>query len=96
MSKTFGELFEESVIVQAVITLIVTLLIAAMYIVPMIAQLYGVTINVDTPEELWALVGLIYGWYFKSKADVAAKRDLKETRESFERTLVEISRGQRG
>jgi len=61
---TFWELFRESVILQAIITLVILGTICAMYIT-------GQTV----PENLWSALMLILGFYFGSKVEnIKAKR----------------------
>jgi len=62
----FWSLFRESVIVQALLALMTTS--AIIY-----ALLQGITI----PNDLWAIWGIIMGYYFGSKAQMAANGTLQ-------------------
>jgi len=53
---TFWELLKQSVIVQALITLILTGVIAYMYIA-----------QIAIPNELFTIYGIVVGYYFGSK-----------------------------
>ena len=63
----FWSLFRESVIVQALLALMTTA--AIIY-----ALLQGITI----PNDLWAIWGIIMGYYFGSKAQMAANGTLQK------------------
>ncbi len=65
MSK-FWDLFEQSIIIQGIITLVVIGVIAYLYIV-----------GRNVPQELWSLFGLIIGYYFGSKSQMEVRRTLR-------------------
>jgi hypothetical protein len=63
----FWSLFRESVIVQALLALMTTM--AIIY-----ALLQGITI----PNDLWAIWGIIMGYYFGSKTQMAVNGTLQK------------------
>ena len=64
----FWELFAESVILQALLALMFGGTVCYLYIV-----------GRDVPEALAGLLGLIIGFYFRSKASVEVKKGLGYT-----------------
>ena len=64
MSK-FWELFRESVIVQAFVTLLFSVTLCYLWIREM-----------SVPGELYALTGIVYGYWFKSKAVYSERKNL--------------------
>jgi len=54
---TFWRLMEESVIVQALLALITT-----------VAIIWALLAGIQIPEQLYAIWGVIIGWYFGAKA----------------------------
>lgn len=92
--KKFWELLEESVIVQAFVTALLTLTICGLLGIPMIVQIVRPDqfIVVDTPKELWALVGLVYGYYFGTKKDIAHKKELSEQAALIEKLMLELAK----
>jgi hypothetical protein len=86
--KMFWELLQESVIVQASVTLIVTLVVGTMMVVPMVVNINRPSDNqmeMGAPAELWALVGLVYGFYFGTKKDIAHRKELESLLERLDR-----------
>jgi len=64
MSK-FWDLFRESVIVQAFVTLLFSVTLCYLWIM-----------GREVPGELYALTGLVYGHWFKSKGVSAETKNL--------------------
>ena len=86
--EKFWELLEESVLVQASITLVLTLVIAVLLLIPPIYEMFsGNQLQVDTPRELWTLVGLVYGYYFGTKKDLSHRKELVAQTETMAAAL---------
>jgi len=60
--ETFWRLLEESVLVQSSVTLVAFAVTA-----------YMVCTGQDTPKEWWALMGIIVGFWFGSKVQIASR-----------------------
>jgi len=78
--QQFWELFKASVIVQALLALMVTG-----------AIVYALLSGLAIPEQLWAMWGLILGWYFGSKSHTesatAARNVARDLREAIRDSL---------
>ncbi len=71
MNKQFIELLRESVLVQGIITLIVTFTISYMYVMEMVV-----------PQELFNILLLILGFYFGGKVERQAQRKVQNYEDS--------------
>lgn len=65
--KEFLRLLEESVLVQSTVTLIAVGVTA-----------YLVLCGADVPREWWAMMGIIIGFWFGSKVQIAERTGRKE------------------
>ena len=87
--KKFWELMEESVIIQSTVTLLVTiiwgLLMTAPLYMPVCAD--GSPFQVPVAAEVWAIIGIIYGYWFGTKKDMSHRRELQEQVKVMERML---------
>lgn len=83
----FWELLEQSVIVQATVTGLLTITICVLLLLPPVVKIVrpDLDIIVDTPKELWALVGLVYGYYFGTKKDIQHAKEVAEYTALIER-----------
>ena len=70
---TFWRLLEESVIVQSSVTLIAMLVIS-----------YMVIAGRPCPQEFWTVFGIIIGFWFGSKVQIASRTARNEERKRHE------------
>ena len=70
--STLVELLRESVLIQAMITLIVVTGVVYLY-----------TSGKPVPQELWSLVSLIVGFYFGSKVERQAQALARKVEEAY-------------
>jgi len=70
--STLIELLRESVLIQAVITLIVVTGVVYLY-----------ASGRPVPQELWSLVSLIIGFYFGSKVERQAQELARKVEEAY-------------
>lgn len=82
MSK-FWDLLEKSIIVQSIVTLIMTIVLAVLWTAPLWC---GVT--VDIPAEVYSIAGVVYGFWFGTKVSYVQSREV----EAKARTLDELSK----
>jgi hypothetical protein len=89
----FYELLEESVLVQAGITLAVTLTVCLLLLLPPVVQIFepDLVIEANTPKELWAVLGLVYGYYFGTKKDLSHRKELEIQRQQTTDLLRELA-----
>ncbi len=62
----FWSLFRQSVIVQAMLALLTTS-----------AILYALLAGMTVPSEMWAMWGLILGWYFGAKGQAGTQEAVR-------------------
>ena len=71
MKTKFFELLEQSIIVQSILTVMLSATVCTMYLVPMFR---GVPMKeIEIPGALLTLTGAIIGYWFKAKEQFAAK-----------------------
>lgn len=73
---TFWRLLEESIIVQSSVTLIAVCVTA-----------YMVLCGKDVPKEWWTIIGIIIGFWFGSKVQIAEKVARRDTAEAIDQVV---------
>jgi hypothetical protein len=74
--KKFWELFEQSIIIQACVTLAFT-----------IAIVYLVVSTKPIPVEVWTAYGLVLGYWFGTKQNYAITKTVAQLKELSERPV---------
>lgn len=77
----FWQLLEESVLVQSTVTLIAFIVTAAL-----------VWAGRDVPKEWWTVMGIIVGFWFGSKVQIAEKKASERQKEMAERIVSSRSK----
>lgn len=66
----FADMFQSSVIIQSIITL---MLVTTVVVMTLKLQ--------DIPKEIWGITGLILGYWFRSKSDYAVEKQIRQLSE---------------